>query len=176
VNIFHLETKGQRRQHKPNLLKNSRLFSHLTQVIQMTSSTMLEMEDKKYQISQKIATVSTHATKKNKAQLAAPTLQASTLKATCCNYTVPQLFAAASVQYRTPLGVKARNNTTRHGTARHGRPVTILSNIIENTHSCRFVRSCITPWSMQKWKYKLHIFLTSAIDGGERVNFTTGSL
>jgi len=78
MNIFHLETKGQRRQHKPQL-KNSSLFSHLTQVIQMTSSTMLEMVDKKYQISQKIAAVSTHATKKNNAQLAASTLQASTL-------------------------------------------------------------------------------------------------
>ena len=66
INIFHLETEGQRRQYKPNLLNNSGLFSHLTQVIQMTSSTMLEMEDKKYQISQKIATVSTHATKKKK--------------------------------------------------------------------------------------------------------------
>jgi ribosomal protein L28 len=57
----HLETKGQRRRHKPNLLKHNSLFSNLKQVIQMTSSTMLEMEDKKYQISQEIATVSTQA-------------------------------------------------------------------------------------------------------------------
>jgi hypothetical protein len=115
MNIFHLETKGQRRQHKPNLLTNSGLFSHLTQVIQMTSSTMLEMEDKKYQIRQKIATVSTHATKKNNAQLAAPTLQASTLKATCCN--LNRSAALHSSICAIPCTSKCQGKA-RHGTAR----------------------------------------------------------
>lgn len=76
------------------------------------------MEDKKYQISQKIATVSKHATKKNNAQLAAPTLQATTLTATCCNLNrSAALHTAAFVQYRTPLRAKARHGTTRHDTA-----------------------------------------------------------
>ena len=115
MNIFHLETKGQRGQHKPNLLKNNSLFSHLTQVIQMTSSTMLEMKDKKSQISQKIATVSTHATKTTNAQLAAPTLQASTLKTTCYNL---NRSAALHSSICTILHTSTCQVTARYCTAR----------------------------------------------------------